>query len=834
MSSDSPLNASPQFGQLNAATIYTRLGFALTPIPYGGKGPTIAGWNELERLVRDEDEAKRIFGGRPTNMGVQHQASGTCAIDIDDAETTRMIFESFGLDYDGMVHKGMRIYSKPNRDKLLFLAPEGLDLEQVRWPKKVQSKPNDVFTIFEMRAGPNQDVLPPSRHPDGHFYVWRDGRAPWDFDEFGGMPTLPDDVAQFWRAYSDPATGIKDAVRDLCPWAPKVGPAAPVRARSAGKHGDLIGQFNDANDVGEMLENNGYKRRGKRYLAPSSSTIIPGVVILDGGKCYSHHGSDILADGYAHDAFDLLVTLEHGGNMRAALDDAARQLGVDRYAQPMPGMTDAEIDQMLALSAARRGAPAAAEPAVERASPGGGDDDEDDDQQRQSRADPQYPPSLQSPPGIVGEIADWILDTSADPQPMLAVAGALSAVGAALAQQVMTTRRARTNLYLVGLARTGFGKDHARKAVKKLLEKANLGPSHIGGEELPSGAGVRAAVARRPGCVFLVDELGNLLASMKHRNASPHLAGIVDALLKMFSSTDGILYGAEYADQKLRARVDIPYPCAGVYGTTVPGSFYDSLDSQSIASGFLNRLLIVEASGRRPVHRPDRYLDAVPERLSGWLQAASKIIPLSELPGATSTPGEYPVAVSYTPGAERLMHEFAEWVNGRIDALQGTPKEPLGELWSRASEHASKVALVVGVGMTTDAAALESARHTMCLRIDERAAEWAIEFVRSLVTHVELAASTRMGDSEHDRLAQQVLQVLHGAEQGRTEAELSKFCRPYRAASPSMRDAVLDMLKRDRRVRVGQRLGRNGRSFSTIVSNERAPPGVADGVAAGQ
>jgi hypothetical protein len=818
MTQQAPSTSTPQFTQLASATSYVALGFQLVPIPYGTKGPNRADWNVDENLVKTHDAVTREFGGRPMNMGIQHKASGTVAIDIDDVETTKKIFDHFGIDYDGMVDKGMRIYSKQNRDKLIFMAPPGLELEQVRWPKRMQTRPNDVFTIFELRGGPNQDVLPPSRHPEGHFYVWQERRAPWDYDD-DCMPTLPEDVLAFWKAYSDPQTGVREDLAELCPWAKKDARLPAPAPRAPGPHNDLIGKFNQANDVGEMLESCGYKRKGARYLAPSSSTAMAGVKILEDGRCYSHHGSDVLADGHAHDAFDILVLCRNNGNMQAALDEAARELGVDRRPAPVDVLSDADIARLMAESNARRVAAAAPaqvaapEQAVEEDPPGD-----------TPTADPIYPEHLKRPPGMVGVITDWILETSADPLPMIAVAGALSVVGVALARKVMTERKARTNFYLIGLARSGFGKDHARKCAKAIIEGAALQAECMGGEELVSGAGLRTAVAKRPGCSFLVDELGALLAAINHKNASPHMMGIIDTLMKMFSSTDSTMYGAEYADQKIRERVDIPYPCAGVYGTTVPSNFYSNLDSKAVSSGFLNRLLIIEESSRRPVNRPERCIRDVPKHITEWFRSAFHIIPQTDEEKKTWVPGMYPLVVDYTPKAKQIIHDFTAWVHDRADAMHGTPKEPLGEIWARAAEHATKIALAVGVGMTMDPEALVNARDKPCLSIDEVAAQWAVDFVRAITMHIELAASTRMGDSEHERLAQAVLAAIKRAgARGRLESELAKFCGPYKAAHGTLRDQITDMLKRNGQISLVQRgKGANGKGGMAWVAAEAA------------
>ena len=80
---------------------------------------------------------------------------------------------------------------------------------------------------------------------------------------------------------------------------------------------------------GKILEQNGYKRRGvDRWVAPDSTTGDPGVVLLD-DRVFSHHASDIIADGHGHDAFDLLRLLEHGGDARDAARSAALEVGLD-------------------------------------------------------------------------------------------------------------------------------------------------------------------------------------------------------------------------------------------------------------------------------------------------------------------------------------------------------------------------------------------------------------------------------------------------------------------------------------------------------------------------
>ncbi len=83
---------------------------------------------------------------------------------------------------------------------------------------------------------------------------------------------------------------------------------------------DVIAKFNQENTVENMLSRYGYKQQGNRWLSPSSSTGIAGVIISqsDDGKtwAYNHHSSD---DWENEDSFGIYAKLEYNGNMSEAV-----------------------------------------------------------------------------------------------------------------------------------------------------------------------------------------------------------------------------------------------------------------------------------------------------------------------------------------------------------------------------------------------------------------------------------------------------------------------------------------------------------------------------------
>jgi putative DNA primase/helicase len=109
----------------------------------------------------------------------------------------------------------------------------------------------------------------------------------------------------------------------------QLAPLPPNRNGDSADFG-VIGTFNETYDLTAILERNGYERRGNRFLAPDSTTGLPGVHVFENGRCYSHHANDPLNDGHSHDAFDVFQILEHGGEVKTAVKEAAKILGIER------------------------------------------------------------------------------------------------------------------------------------------------------------------------------------------------------------------------------------------------------------------------------------------------------------------------------------------------------------------------------------------------------------------------------------------------------------------------------------------------------------------------
>lgn len=194
--------------------------------------------------------------------------------------------------------------------------------------------PFKKVTVFELRGGLVQDVLPPSIHPGtGKPYTWRTPPAA------EGLPVLPADLLAIWQDWDE----FKPMGEGVCPWKPKsaapasaarpVAKPSPAAARSGDRLPEVIPEFNRIHDIATIIEAHGYKRIDGKWLSPHSSSGAPGVTITD-GKLYSHHTSDPLANGHKNDAFDVFCILMHDGDQKVATKAAARILGIDAKSRP--------------------------------------------------------------------------------------------------------------------------------------------------------------------------------------------------------------------------------------------------------------------------------------------------------------------------------------------------------------------------------------------------------------------------------------------------------------------------------------------------------------------
>ncbi len=369
--------------------------------------------------------------------------------------------------------------------------------------------------------------------------------------------------------------------------------------------------------------------------------------------------------------------------------------------------------------------------------------------------------------GALELLVDYILASAVRPQPILGIGASLCALGALMGRKYRTQTNLRTNLYVVGMAGSGGGKDHARGAIKEAFIAAGL-QRYLGGNRIASGSGLLTALYRQPSSLFQLDEFGQFLGNIVNKRHAPkYLAEIWDLLTELYTSAGGTFFGAEYADQQQRPRQDIAQPCCCVHATSVPEPFWAALQEGSMIDGSLARFLVFQTDHDVPDrNRRPKPIGNVPADLIEALQAIvagvaghgrGNLATLVE--GPMIVPDPYPVPMA--PEAEQLFDQLDEVLTARQREAVGTNRSAvLARVW----ENTAKVALIKAVSANPQAPVIQ---------LED--AEWARIVVERCVTTIITEAERHIAENRTQAYHQKVLRLIQGAgERGLSRNEITR------------------------------------------------------------
>jgi hypothetical protein len=356
--------------------------------------------------------------------------------------------------------------------------------------------------------------------------------------------------------------------------------------------------------------------------------------------------------------------------------------------------------------------------------------------------------------GALKLMVDYCVSTAISPQPFLALGAALCALGALAGRKYKTRTNLRTNIYAVGIAESGGGKDHARVCIKESFFAAGLA-DYLGGEDIASGSALLSSLNRFPSRLFQIDEMGKFLGALFNSRAPTHKAEIWTNLTKLYTSAGGVFIGTEYADQKTRPRTDIHQPCASLYGATVPHLFWNAVDSGAMNDGSLARFLIFLT----PEDYPDRSRTVTalepPAALVEALQAIAAGVPDHDYGGniaatMVSTATISPYVVPLTPEAE---HELDALGQKQLSSLRRAKKEQQSTaVYARLVENATKVALIRAVGRNPTAPVIQASDVA-----------WAKQLVMHCINTIVREAGGHVAENAVEAAHKKVLHVIRQA-----------------------------------------------------------------------
>jgi hypothetical protein len=724
-------NHNNQNSMINHALSYinTPLSWRLCKLRPNSKAPMLAEWNSPALTVGDSETAISIWNDSKSGMGLVHEASLTGAFDVDSLEWAEYAFAEFGISINELLEGYPRIKGREGRDKIIFSVPECLSTVKLVWPK--QSESSKPITVFELRGKGGQDVLPPSIHPDTlEPYSWV--VSPFEFKD--GIPTAPSALLAIWKNWGD----FKPQFEAACPWLEKeIVSYPPVTTRHVGRSDSgIIDKFNDAYDVTEILEFNGYKRKGKRWLSPTSSSGIPGVVVfdVDGKKrCFSHHASDPLNDGHAHDAFDLLVILGNAGNFANALESAASSLGIVLLPKQVEHFSEIDIEQLKANAKERKNVTKAA-------------------------ISTEFTPNLVLPVQKLQELSDWFSGLTDEPTPAISTAGAVAFGSVLTGRMYRSTEANWTALLMAVSGPSGVGKNYIKVGIERALIEAGLN-ALVAGDFYTHQAAVYSELRVKPCHICISDEFGeNFLEARKNNNANKMT--VFKSFKKAYSDSDHIYKSESYSKMSGKEIDTTPIVCPSLtlLGLTTPLQFYSEIKTSHIESGLINRFIVVNINKNDKIQSVRGDYSPSPA-LIDWMKDVRRIGTIT-LQAFDKTPTFQ--VVKFAPEAMRLFDKAKRDQDIFSSRLEGEHMDAMPARWRESSMRLA----------TMLAACLDQKNPT----ITEELALWAINYVFGYGMQTVSVLQEGVGENDYQTQANAVLAFI-ASRNGVQDQELSRKFR---------------------------------------------------------
>lgn len=353
-------------------------------------------------------------------------------------------------------------------------------------------------------------------------------------------------------------------------------------------------------------------------------------------------------------------------------------------------------------------------------------------------------PGVSLPPGLVGEIAQYIYQTAIRPVPEIAL-GAAIALTAGICGRSYNISGSGLNQYIILLAKTGAGKEGAVTGIDNLVASVRpqipMVDQFIGPSVFASGQALIKVLDERPCFVSVLGEFGLTLQQMCDPRANGPQLMLKRVLLDLYSKSgwNKIMRSTVYSDTEKNTKM-VQAPNVTILGESTPETFFQGLDPMHIAEGLIPRFSIIEYTGLRPPR--NRNAGSPPSQ-----QLAQNFTDLVTISLTTSNNGTC-CNVQTDTEALLLLDQFDAKSDGMINSA-GSDVEM--QLWNRAHLKALKLGAVIAVGVNPHAPVVTGT-----------IAQWSIDFVERDVTTMAtrfLKGEVGTGDHRHEEDIRRVVEA---------------------------------------------------------------------------
>lgn len=370
--------------------------------------------------------------------------------------------------------------------------------------------------------------------------------------------------------------------------------------------------------------------------------------------------------------------------------------------------------------------------------------------------------------GLIGDTVRWICKDALFPQPMLALLNALAFAGSTFGRQYATEFDTRSNIYLVGIADTGAGKDNSRKKIGKLAEAAGLG-QFVGAHNIRSDTGMMRSLSNNPCQLLMLDEFGKLLQALTDKQAGPHHKAVIKAFMTLYSDSSGVYKHGDYANPKINEAIVIHNPNLCIYGTSTEKEYVKALNKDAVESGELNRIVAIKVDPVKRV-RPQGIATMDDDLVSAWSSFAPAGSSLGVLLNSGTVPPE-PTIVGWG------KCDKIQWAIGEEQDSLGRANPETAPLWNRRHENILKIAMIFAIARNRSYPVFEEVDFNVAKRLVDR----SVNYMCSLI-------GDNMPETPYEMQQQEIVSYLKKHPKG---VDSTSFASRFRKIERKKREEIV-------------------------------------------
>lgn len=299
---------------------------------------------------------------------------------------------------------------------------------------------------------------------------------------------------------------------------------------------------------------------------------------------------------------------------------------------------------------------------------------------------------FESPPGLLGEIAQFVYAQSPYPLPRTALVAAIAFLSA-ICGRAFNVNGLGCNLYLLLVAPTGVGKESISSGISKLaLALGEIIPgsrSYFGLDQIASGQALYVAMKERKACLSIQTEFGIELQNITHPRAPSPIKMLKKAYLELFTkSGEGNMLGASVFADKTKNTEPLQSPSLTILGETAPPHLYDALNETMLADGLIPRFLLLEVEKGDEKYNPWAHTikpsGDLMQRIAALMASIVKLDHLNRAAHVTMDAEAQYLAEQYRANTKR--------------SIESQTRESGRQVWSRAHVKVLKLAALVAIG----------------------------------------------------------------------------------------------------------------------------------------